>query len=429
MTDRKCLWAVLVVLVLVFVFSGCPNPAGSNTNNTGSNGNTGNNTNAHTTITYMSLTPDGKTVELIITSPSASRAAVTLPNGSTYVLKIDGEVVSRGTVATAEDGKAVFTSEKGNTFTAEIGEDSVAILDTVIKDDGTTVTLPDLGYKNDNFHDEYSFELSPDKTVLSLNIFRRGDGTEYLPSDPRCDQWTLQDDGNRGTFPIGKWISTKNSEEFLLFTESVLTRVSPWLDTYRYDYSIEGQLLVLSSWYRVPYIPTEAEQDYIDNFQSIEAGFRQARPWIPETSTINPRATKVKLDVGGGTMLGIDFQIVDHPDMAFENDADVIGTWTVVDFVDDYDDYDDDTPQTQESDLFWSGLIFEADGVLQTKYRDGDWSTRGSWTKGILQIGNTAPEYEIKTYNSGTYIFVQWKSGDYTIRARKPSYYVFKKVS
>jgi len=37
------------------------------------------------------------------------------------------------------------------------------------------------------------------------------------------------------------------------------------------------------------------------------------------------------------------------------------------------------------------------------------------------------PEYTIKHIDGDDYMFVQWKSGDYTIRKQKPHYYVFRK--
>jgi hypothetical protein len=412
-------FCVMMGIMLTFglVLTGCP----MGTNNENNDGDS-------ISVIYTTSTADGKTVELAIIQPSASRAIVSLPNGSTYVLKIDGVVVSKGTVVTGINGVTTFTSDKGYTFTAEIEDDTVAILDSIITDNGETITLPDFGRKNENYHQEYPFILTGD--TLSINIFGRGNGTSpFLPSDPRCDTWELQNDENKGTFPIGKWVTSgnTNNEEFILFTASIMTRVSPWFDTYRYDYTINGTNLVLTSSYRVPYIPTQDEQEYIDNFHSsYETTFRAARPWIPATSTINPKATKAQIDVGEGKMLGIDFRVADHPDMTFVNDAAVIGTWEVVDFVDDPAGYNPSSPQSPQSNL-WAGLRFEANGVLHQKYSSTDWQQVGSWTKGILQTGDTAPTYEIKTYEEGTYIFVQWKSRDYTIRATKPCYYVFKK--
>ena len=39
----------------------------------------------------------------------------------------------------------------------------------------------------------------------------------------------------------------------------------------------------------------------------------------------------------------------------------------------------------------------------------------------------TAAKYEIKKIGDNEYLFLEWKSGDYTIRHMKPKYYVLKK--
>jgi hypothetical protein len=55
----------------------------------------------------------------------------------------------------------------------------------------------------------------------------------------------------------------------------------------------------------------------------------------------------------------------------------------------------------------------------------------GTWTKGlVLSTENrTASRYEIKLFNQTSYMFYEWKSGDYTFRHQKPSYYVLRKIS
>ena len=44
------------------------------------------------------------------------------------------------------------------------------------------------------------------------------------------------------------------------------------------------------------------------------------------------------------------------------------------------------------------------------------------------EVERTASNYEIKELDGNTYMFFEWKSGDYTIRDMKPDYYVLKKV-
>jgi hypothetical protein len=262
-------------------------------------------------------------------------------------------------------------------------------------------------------HKEYPFALSSDRKELSINIFNRG---------PKGDKWVLQDDENKGTFPIGKWVNTNNMVvEFLLFTSTELTISSNTFDTWRYDYSISGANLVLSGSQFVPYVPTEAEKEYIDNFHlKYEAAFRAAHPWIPVTSSITPQG-KIKREdmkpVINGQRLGIQFHIVDHPDMTFVNDPDVIGTWTAVDYVSDYTGFNPAVPQDPDRNN-GRALRFEANGKFDNN---------GKWTKGILQVDDTALEYEIKTYGADRYMFVQDKQDYYGVPRQKLYYDVFKK--
>jgi hypothetical protein len=356
-------------------------------------------------VVYASIVADGRIVELTFVFPE------------NYVLKIDGVAASQGTMFFDDNDIATFTSTAGETFRAQGGSYFLIFFDTIITDAGESLSVTELGYKNTDYHEELPFILSITGAELSINVFGRGDGTNvYQPTNPNCDKWVLQDAGNKGTFPIGTWVSSHYGDESLLFTAKTLTIDSPF-DTYMHDYTIEDGKLVLSNRYLMSHVLTSDEQEYIVNFHSkYEAAFREAHPWIPVTSTINPKSIKQ----------GYDYQIADHPDMTFVNDPDVLGTWLVCDFTDDPAGYDPARPVQPGAD-YWSGLKFEANGVLRHKIRvNADWQL-GSWTKNLLCIRTVAPTYEIKTFPAGTYIFVQWKLGDYTGPALKPSYYVFKK--
>lgn len=55
--------------------------------------------------------------------------------------------------------------------------------------------------------------------------------------------------------------------------------------------------------------------------------------------------------------------------------------------------------------------------------------TYREWTKGVIihHGDKTASRYLIKDIRGATYLFFEWKGGDYTIRQMLPSYYVLKK--
>lgn len=110
----------------------------------------------------------------------------------------------------------------------------------------------------------------------------------------------------------------------------------------------------------------------------------------------------------------------DNIDLPFENDESVIGTWKSVDFVIEIDQFKVESKFWGE-DLFLDKLVFEPNGTFDVRYL--------TWTKGfVMHKGDkTASTYLIKNIDGETYMFYEWKSGDYIFRNMKPYYYVLKK--
>ncbi|GMQ59280.1 hypothetical protein AN1V17_36770 [Vallitalea sediminicola] len=114
-------------------------------------------------------------------------------------------------------------------------------------------------------------------------------------------------------------------------------------------------------------------------------------------------------------------RIIENIDISFTNDAQIIGKWQTVDFVDEYEGY---TPNEVEKKLYINSLTFNEDGSIEER-------KESNWTKGFIiafPIEHTKSQYIIQEINGSKYLFVQWKSGDYIYRHQKPHYYVFKKV-
>jgi beta-lactamase regulating signal transducer with metallopeptidase domain len=126
---------------------------------------------------------------------------------------------------------------------------------------------------------------------------------------------------------------------------------------------------------------------------------------IPSTSYINEQG-----------------RIVDKIDWPFVNDPRLMGTWKSVDFVREMEQFKAGEKQWK-GDLYLKELIFMPDGKTFKPW----WT----WTKGLVfHLGSkTASKYTLKDIEGSTYMFFEWKSGDYTIRYMKPFYYVLKKVS
>ena len=106
----------------------------------------------------------------------------------------------------------------------------------------------------------------------------------------------------------------------------------------------------------------------------------------------------------------------------FENDPQVIGRWKSVDFVKNISDFAPGTKRIKR-DLYLKEFVFAPNGKTHKPF----WT----WTKGsVHHSGNkTTAKYVVKTIEGNQYLFLEWMSGDVTIRARKPSYYVFKRQS
>lgn len=114
-------------------------------------------------------------------------------------------------------------------------------------------------------------------------------------------------------------------------------------------------------------------------------------------------------------------KIVDNIDYTYEYDSKVVGRWIGVDLVNYVSNFQKDK-KSWNRDLFIKELNFFKDGTT-----DCEWLT---WTKGIVidKDDKLSSQYFIKDIDGETYMFFQWKNGDYAYGCRRPMYYVLKKV-
>ena len=122
----------------------------------------------------------------------------------------------------------------------------------------------------------------------------------------------------------------------------------------------------------------------------------------------------------------------DKIDYPFENDPDVIGKWEAVDFIKHKDCFD---PCAEiGKPLFWSDVEFLENGSVTSHYDWGKDEISGDksqvWTKGLLlrKWNNSACAYEIISRESGDYMIIEWKSGDYRYGGADTDYYVFRRI-
>ncbi|MBC8481302.1 MAG: ankyrin repeat domain-containing protein, partial [Planctomycetes bacterium] len=98
-----------------------------------------------------------------------------------------------------------------------------------------------------------------------------------------------------------------------------------------------------------------------------------------------------------------------------------VGKWESVDFVKEIKYFKPGEKQWT-GNLHLKGLTF---------YKDGKTSGPWTWEKGWLwhPEDKTKARFFIKQIGGSSYLFMEWMSGDVTIRGQKPSYYVLQKAS
>lgn len=120
----------------------------------------------------------------------------------------------------------------------------------------------------------------------------------------------------------------------------------------------------------------------------------------------------------------------DKIDYPFVNDPQMIGSWNTVDFVKEISNFEPGIKSSLD-DLFLTSFDISQNGEITVSTSRGkDRNGQLTWTKGLIldKLQKTASKCEIKEIDGETYMFYEWKSGDYTLRGMQPWYYVFKKV-
>lgn len=108
----------------------------------------------------------------------------------------------------------------------------------------------------------------------------------------------------------------------------------------------------------------------------------------------------------------------DRIDYQFENDSQMVGKWESVDFVKEIDQFKPDSKNCLD-DLYLTGLELLKNGEIIISATDGYFKTKEvSWTKGIIinKTNKTSSKCTIKEIDGNTYMYFEWKSGDYMYR-------------
>jgi hypothetical protein len=113
--------------------------------------------------------------------------------------------------------------------------------------------------------------------------------------------------------------------------------------------------------------------------------------------------------------------------LQFEPDDRILGKWFTIDFVKTTDMFSP-AKKTWQGELFVKTLDFKEQGVVQWCAGDDGQKSNGFWTKGKLDPNNPISDlYEIRVIDGNEYLFIEWISGDVTIRGMKPQYYVLSR--
>lgn len=111
----------------------------------------------------------------------------------------------------------------------------------------------------------------------------------------------------------------------------------------------------------------------------------------------------------------------DKIDLPFVDDPAVVGRWTSVDFVETINAFQPG-PKSFQGDLYLKEMVFLPGGKTPHS-----WQT---WTRGVVMHSGdrTASRYEIRRVGDTSYLFFEWKSGDYVLRGQTPKYYVLRRA-
>ena len=176
-----------------------------------------------------------------------------------------------------------------------------------------------------------------------------------------------------------------------------------WIET------IQEETYLFYEWKNEDYIYRRLEKPYLYVFRRSELDEMQQQAIENEGKVINR----------------------DNIEIQFENAEDMIGEWEVVDFVKEIQDFDEEHPVTQVyyKDSVKELIIREKGGLVQESKDGSYWEDGLSWSGHYIINSNneTVSECLIQEINGKTYMFYEWKRGDYIYRDMKPSYYVLIK--
>ncbi len=237
---------------------------------------------------------------------------------------------------------------------------------------------------------------------------------EMKQFDPKSPQW------KRGELYLKGLVILPNGETFAPWWTWTKGKIMHHGAKTAADYHItkhDGQTYMFFQWKSDDYrIRHEVPRYYVLRKLSSEPG-----DIVEARQRYLPAKEGEKAKIGPNRRIDKNGRIVDKIDYPFVNDPELIGNWGSVDFVSKIEQFDPDAKQWKGDSLFLKGVQILPGGRTD--------KPAWTWTKGlILNLPNkTASRCVIKRIDGKAYMFLEWKSGDYVIRHRRPQYYVLQK--
>ena len=124
-----------------------------------------------------------------------------------------------------------------------------------------------------------------------------------------------------------------------------------------------------------------------------------------------------------------EIKIKDNINLSFESDEKAIGFYKSVDYIRNIDSFNVDN-KSYDGELYLDRLSLSPDGNVTINYKDGIVKNTNYSKDYIVNIvlQDTLCKYILKDINNKTYMFVEWKSGDYVYGKHVLGYYVLEKL-
>ena len=266
--------------------------------------------------------------------------------------------------------------------------------------------------------DDVSYEFSEDKKVLgtwvAVDYVRQKD--DFIPGERQytenlyCQAMIFRPEGIvAGIYQ--KAFDDKPFAQSLLekWTEGYVVNSRDRIKSHYWIENLQDETYLFFEWKNGDYTYRHVEKPYLYVFKREQLNEVQQQAIESEGKVVRRDDTGIK----------------------FENKEEMIGTWKVVDFVDEIQTFEENKPVTQ---VFYknslSELMIKEKGELVQLSKDGAYFEDGlSWSGHyIIDLNDeTVSKCLIQEINGNTYMFYEWKNGDYIYRDMKPSYYVLAK--